>query len=140
MEDVARRRLRLVWTWLLLWTWLPLLAYAGYLVYLSSQPVYQFPPPPFWQADKVVHFGMYSLLGGLGGRAAARSRLGRRAPLVLAACAAFALFDEWYQQFTPGRSSDPFDALADLLGAAAGFVLVLRYHPARHVSRHSSLR
>ena len=140
MEDVARRRLRLVWTWLLLWTWLPLLAYAGYLVYLSSQPVYQFPPPPFWQADKVVHFGMYSLLGGLGGRAAARSRLGRRAPLVLAACAAFALFDEWYQQFTPGRSSDPFDALADLLGATTGFLLVLRYHPARHVSRHPPLR
>ena len=134
MEDVARSRARLVSTWL------PLLAYAGGIVYLSSQPVYEFPPPPFWQADKVVHFAMYSVLGGLGGRAAARSRLGRGAPLVLAGCLAFALFDEWYQEFTPGRSSDLFDALADALGATAGFLLVLRYHPSRHVPRHPPLR
>lgn len=134
MEDVARRRLRA------LWTWLPLVAYAGLIVYLSSQPVYEFPPPPFWQADKVVHFAMYSLCGALGGRAAARAVPGRRGFLVLAACFAFALFDEWYQQFTPGRRSDLADALADAAGASTGFLLVLRYHRPRHVSRHSPLR
>ncbi len=134
MEDVGPRGLA--------WTWLPLLAYAGVIVYLSSQPVYEFPPPPFWQADKVVHLALYSVLGALAARAALRSRLGsgRRAGLMLAACLAFALFDEWYQQFTPGRSSDLLDALADAVGASAGFLLVLRYHRARHVSRHSPLR
>ena len=132
MEDV--RPLRLAWTWL------PLVAYAGLIVYLSSQPVYEFPPPPFWQADKVVHAALYALLGALGGRAAARAVPGRRAFLVLAACFAFALFDEWYQQFTPGRTPDLADALADAVGASAGFLLVLRYHPGRHVSRHSPLR
>ena len=134
MEDVARGGLRR------LWTWLPLLAYAGLIVFLSSQPVYEFPPPPFWQADKVVHLALYGLLGALGGRAAVRARLGRRSALVLAACLAFALFDEWYQQFTPGRSSDVVDALADAIGASAGFLAVLRYHRGRHVSRHSPLR
>lgn len=123
-----------------LWTWLPLLAYAGLIVYLSSQPVYEFPPPPFWQADKVIHAAMYSLLGALGGRAAARAVPGRRAFLVLAGCIAFGLFDEWYQQFTPGRASDLADALADAVGATGGFLLLLRYHPARHVPRHPPLR
>jgi len=134
VEDVARRNLRA------LWSWLPLVAYAGFLIYLSSQPVYQFPPLPFWMADKLVHMALYSVLGALGGRAASRAGLGRRAGLVLAGLVAFGLFDEWYQQFTPGRSSDLLDALADAIGASAGFLLVLRYHRGRHVSRHSPLR
>ena len=88
----------------------------------------------------MVHATIYALLGALGGRAAARALPGRRAYLVLAGCLAFALFDEWYQHFTPGRTPDLVDALADAVGASAGFLLVLRYHPARHVSRHSPLR
>lgn len=134
MEDVGRRARRAAWTWL------PLLAWAGVITALSSRPVYEFPPPPFWQADKVVHLAIFGLLGALGGRAAARALPDRRALLVLAGCIAFGLFDEWYQRFTPGRASDLADWLADAVGAAGGFFLVLRYHPARHVSRHPPLR
>ena len=130
MEDVARR----------LWTWLPLLAYAGAIILLSSQPADELPRPSFFGEDKLVHLAIYSVLGALAARAGTRARLGRGAALLLAPCLAFALFDEWYQQFTPGRSSDLLDVLADALGASAGFLLVLRYHRARHVSRHSTLR
>lgn len=130
MEDVARR----------LWTWLPLAAYAGAVILLSSQPADDLPRPSFPGEDKLVHLAIYAGLGALAARAAARARLGRRGAILLAACLAFALFDEWYQRFTPGRSSDLLDVLADALGASAGFLLVLRYHPARHVPRHSTLR
>ena len=130
MEDVARR----------VWTWLPLLLYAAGITLLSSQPSTSLPAPAFAGEDKLVHMAIYSLFGALAARAALRAGLGRRAVLLYLACVAYGLFDEWYQQFTPGRSSDLFDALADALGAAAGFALVLRYHRARHVSRHSPLR
>jgi VanZ family protein len=134
VEDVTRARLRH------LWTWLPLLAYAGGIVVLSSQPAKKLPPVFFPGADKLVHMALYALLGGLAARAAHRAGLGRRAGLLLVACIAFGLFDEWYQQLTPGRSSDLLDALADAMGASTGFFLVLRYHRARHVPRHSTLR
>lgn len=130
MEDVARR----------LWTWLPLFVYAGAITWLSSQPASDLPAQLFVGEDKLVHMAIYGLLGALAARAAVRGELGRRALLLYLACVAYGLFDEWYQQFTPGRSSDLLDAVADAVGAGAGFALVLRYHRARHVSRHSPLR
>ncbi len=130
MEDVARR----------VWTWLPLLLYAGGITLLSSQPASDLPAPTFLGEDKLVHMAIYSLLGALAARAALRAGMGRGAFLLVLACVAYGLFDEWYQQFTPGRSSDLLDALADAIGAGAGFALVLRYHRARHVSRHPPLR
>lgn len=130
MEDVARR----------LWTWLPLVLYAGGITWLSSQPASELPPPMFVGEDKLVHMAIYSLLGALAARAGLRAGMGRRALFLYLACVAYGLFDEWYQQFTPGRSSDLLDVVADAVGAGAGFTLVLRYHRARHVPRHSPLR
>ena len=133
MEDVRPRRI--------LWTWLPIVAYAGALLALSSRPANQLPPVLFPGADKLVHMALYSLLGGLAARAAVRARLERRsAAVLLVACIAFGLFDEWYQHFIPGRSSSLLDVAADAIGACAGFFLVLRYHRSRHVPRHSPLR
>ena len=132
MEDVRALR------WIS--TWLPLLFYAGGITWLSSQPSTDLPALLFPGEDKLVHVAIYSLFGALAARAAIRAGLGRRAMLLYLACVAYGLFDEWYQQFTPGRSSDLLDALADAIGAGAGFALVLRYHRARHVSRHPPLR
>lgn len=134
MEDVAKGRLGA------LATWLPLLACAAAITWLSSQPADDLPRASFAGEDKLVHMAIYGLLGALGGRAAGRARLGRAALLVLAACIAYGLFDEWYQQFTPGRSSDLLDFAADAVGASAGFAAMLRYHRGRHVPRHSTLR
>ena len=50
--------------------------------------------------------------------------------LVVAAIAAigvFGLVDEWSQSFSPGRRPDLADALADVVGATAGFLLAMRY-------------
>ena len=48
------------------------------------------------------------------------SRPGRRAiPAALAACALFALSDEFHQFFVPGRSVSAADLAVDLLAAAA---------------------
>ena len=36
-----------------------------------------------------------------------------------------AAVDEWTQQFVPGRSSDPRDWMADVIGASLGAILFL---------------
>jgi VanZ family protein len=119
--------------------WAPPILFAGLIILLSSQPASGLPRTWFEHSDKLVHAAIYCLLGALTARAAVRS--GRAVILAaLAGCLAFGLFDEWYQQFTPGRASDLADVLADAIGATAGFLLVVRYHRRRHVPRHSTLR
>jgi VanZ family protein len=71
-------------------------------------------------ADKLVHAGLYAILGALVARAAHpranRVTLGR----LLIGIAAFAAADEWHQRFIPGRSADIRDFAADCAGAVAG--------------------
>ena len=119
--------------------WAPPLLFAGLILFLSSQPGSDLPPTWFEHSDKLVHAAVYWLLGALTARAAVRS--GRAVVIAaLVGCIAFGLFDEWYQQFTPGRASDLADFIADAIGASVGFALVVRYHRRRHVPRHSTLR
>jgi VanZ family protein len=69
------------------------------------------------QSDKLVHFGLFLLLGAL----AARSwphRAGRWSAwlgLFLLGC-----LTEWLQQFVPGRGASGFDLAADVAGASLG--------------------
>ena len=75
-------------------------------------------PPPFPGADKLVHLVLFALLA-----AAARWRFGRSLPVAVAV-AAYAPVSEFVQGLLlPGRSGDPLDARADLVGAALGWVL-----------------
>jgi len=82
--------------------------------------------------DKIAHFGLYALGGALLSGLLLRHRRLRGIPAAAAAVlflALFALLDEWYQSFTPGRTgTDPFDWLADLLGAAVGVTLTYTTH------------
>jgi VanZ family protein len=83
-------------------------------------------PPAFPHADKLVHATLYGTLGFLAARALAAGVGGlaaRRLAVAAAAIAAFAAFDEWHQDFVPGRSSDRLDWLADVVGATAGLVV-----------------
>lgn len=73
-------------------------------------------------ADKVVHFGMYVILGALVARAllAPRTRVG-----LLAAAAwmtVFGMLDEVHQHWIPGRSTSIADWAADILGASVGLL------------------
>ncbi|RMH44598.1 MAG: teicoplanin resistance protein VanZ [Deltaproteobacteria bacterium] len=105
--------------------WLPVAVYAALILAVSSIPASRMPQSPtLWSFDKLLHAGEYFVLGALLARALS---LGppRVDPVIAVAisaivCAAFGAVDEAYQSLTPGRSSSPWDAVADAVGAAAG--------------------
>jgi VanZ family protein len=108
--------------------WLPLIVYGLFITLQSHYPTPEVVPR--WQGlDKLLHVGAYALLGLLFCRAyhsrwpAAAERSLARAGA--ASAAIFGLFDEIHQHFTPFRSADPLDVLADALGGALG---VLAFH------------
>jgi VanZ family protein len=84
-------------------------------------------PGRFW--DKLVHFVVYAVLGLLlmlplsGGRLSGVTI--RSAIWALALSMLHAISDELHQSFTPGRTSDPMDVVADTLGAAAGILTLV---------------
>ena len=90
--------------------------------------------PPIDHFDKLAHFGYF--FGGSGLLSAYLFRLRPERPnwkvILSAAIIVIALvgwLDEWHQSFTPGRrGNDPYDWLADVLGAAAGAFAFKRLH------------
>jgi VanZ family protein len=126
VEDVARRRLA---------AWLPPVAWAVALLVLSAQPSDRLPPPGFWGLDKLVHGGLYAVLGALTGRALRRGRSPVAGWALVAAAVGlvgFGAFDEWTQSFTPGRLSSAADVVADAVGGWAGLLAAARYDGRRH--------
>jgi VanZ family protein len=86
-----------------------------YGLYAPSQPG----PVLFPGVDKVFHLGSFALLMATGMLAGIRAR---RLAVVLAL---HAISSEVVQHLLlPGRSGDPVDAVADLLGVAAGWAAV----------------
>ncbi|MGI8537837.1 MAG: VanZ family protein [Mycobacteriales bacterium] len=79
---------------------------------------------PFPGSDKVVHLLLFAGLAFT-----TRWRFG---PVMagLAAVAGYAALSEVVQAYAlPGRSGDPYDVLADLTGAALGWLLARRVRP-----------
>lgn len=103
------------WTILTLWTWL--------LFYLASAPAGLFPRMPLWGIpwDKIVHAIEWALWSGALAVTLTRQFPGlesRRLFLwTVSAAAVGALAHEVYQIHVPGRSCDPVDWLADMIGA-----------------------
>lgn len=108
--------------------WLPVLAYISVIFALSAQAHLQ-SPLRFANGDKVAHLGEYLVLGLLLVRAV-RANLRVSRPLFAAMIAIGIVVmvgasDEFFQSFIPGRTSDVFDVMADVLGGAlAQFVYV----------------
>jgi VanZ family protein len=108
--------------------WLPVLVYVTVIFALSSQQHLQ-PPIIFPNADKLLHAGEYLVLGLLLVRAV-RATLRVSRPLFAATIAICLVVvvgaaDESLQSLIPGRQSDIFDLLADVMGGAiAQFVYV----------------
>lgn len=75
--------------------------------------------------DKVTHFFVFGLLATLVVRNGLAT--GRRAWMAVVAVSAFGLTDEWHQSFTPGRSVEVADWVADTLGAAAAVAAYVRW-------------
>ncbi len=91
--------------------------------------------PEIPHIDKVLHFGYF-----MGGafifatwillRNSREECLRRRILFPLLLFAVIGALDEWHQTFTPGRSgNDPFDWLADVLGALTGIIIAHSAHP-----------
>jgi len=101
------------------------LAYACLLVWATHHPQPQDllgRNPP---SDKLLHFGAYAILGGLGAATvAAAGRLTPRGAIATAiGLAAFAAIDEVTQPLPWfGRTADPVDWLYDSLGIAIGML------------------
>ena len=76
--------------------------------------------------DKLGHFAMYAVLGGLAGIGWLRARRwpGVAWPLLFAL--AFGAADELRQRTIATRSADPLDWVMDAIGALAGFWVAVR--------------
>jgi VanZ family protein len=112
--------------------WIALVAWGSVIWYFSSLPQQEIEPMslpiPHW--DKVMHAGAFAVGGALQACALRLNTVwGGRAIfwVSLAAIALFGAVDEWHQLYTATRTgADPFDWLADALGAAVGAGLFLR--------------
>ncbi|MEE8105810.1 MAG: VanZ family protein [Planctomycetota bacterium] len=112
--------------------WLAVTFTAAALLFLGDQPAGKLPDPGFSfpGLDKLAHALGYGVLGAVTAWAA-RSASWTRALLVgVAAGLLVGALDEWNQQFSPGRSADAWDLLADVVGSAAG-ALVFRWRRPR---------
>ena len=100
------------------------LVYMAFISILSSLP-----------ASALIRLGLSSFLLNLGhvplyaglGAVTFWSLEGRRVATFAAAaviCGAFAVFDEWYQQFIPGRAPQVEDVLVDAAGILIGIAIV----------------
>jgi VanZ family protein len=108
------------------WAWVPVPLWTVVIFLASSVPGSELPVLP-GQSDKLVHAAVYAILGALVVRAA-RLTWPRwtRARLVAAAtifCLLYGASDEFHQSFTPKRTPDWHDLLADTIGGAIGGLL-----------------
>lgn len=107
---------------LLLWS--PAAVVAGIIFFASSLPGQSFPAVAIWSFDKVVHAAVYAVLGLLVALPLDRLKLiQRRTAIVIVAAmvvTAYGISDELHQRFTPGRSPDVFDVIADAIGGVLG--------------------
>jgi len=110
----------------LLFLWGPV-AFHMTAIFIASSIVTPDPLPGRF-LDKVVHFGIYAVLGALLARALAggiRTVTARRAALAILLSTLYGVTDEWHQSFVPGRTPEPRDVAADFAGAAAGALALL---------------
>lgn len=108
--------------------WAPAFGWALFLLWLGGRPTGAGIAIP--GLDKVAHFGLYGVLGGLAGRGWLRAaRMPGALVVVLAACAV-GVIDELHQIRVPGRTADPLDFVADAAGVLIGFAAGRR-RPAR---------
>jgi VanZ family protein len=121
--------------------WLPALGWATAVFVLSSIPGEALPRVPGWHSDKLVHGAVYLVLGAFCARGLRATTTLSPAALVSATTAlatAYGVTDELHQLFTPRRSCDWRDIVADGIGAALGAVWFAR--GARRLGRRNLTR
>jgi VanZ family protein len=101
--------------------WLPPVLYMVAIFYLSSQSA-PLPAVTVRVWDKLLHLVEYGCLAVLFCRALIGERVGCPAALLgaIILTSAYGASDEWHQLYTPLRSADVRDWLADTIGGVAG--------------------
>ncbi len=114
--------------------WLGFLGWLVLICYLSSKPGNELDSPlfdiPF--GDKILHVAAFATGGCLLALALLASTSCPSTKLLVwcvVAIGVFGVIDEWHQLHTPFRSGgDPFDWLADVMGATLGAFTALPIH------------
>lgn len=103
--------------------WLPVILYCGLIFIQSSYPSTQ-TLTRFPHADKLVHAGVYALLGFLFYRAFQTTKIRKSIALLVIisamASSVYGISDEIHQYFVPSRTASIADVLADVLGSVTG--------------------
>ena len=110
----------------LLWVWGPVVLAMGLIFAVSSMP--NPPEVPGDIPDVGAHGIAYAVLGVLVLRALADARwsgvtLGL-AVVAAVIATAYGVSDEFHQRFVPGRTADPRDITADMVGAVVGIAVI----------------
>ncbi len=106
-----------------LWAWGPVVLYTTTIFILSSRSNVPL-PRSVWRFDKLLHAMEYAGLAMLLWRALRREGVKRAAWWAVLGSSAFGLSDELHQLFTPGRTAEVLDWVADTVGASAGVGLL----------------
>jgi VanZ family protein len=109
----------------------PVVLWALLIFGVSSVPHLSTPAPTFRVTDKVFHCIEFGIFGYLLVSAVAPTETSlspRRAALAFIIGTLFGFFDEMYQSIIPGRTADPYDVAADVLGVLVAVVLWIALH------------
>jgi VanZ family protein len=120
--------------------WVPVIAALVATFVATSIPGQRLPPLGVWNADKFLHAIEYAVIGVLLLRLLGRTAWGSSRPVIalLAATAlasAWGATDEIHQLFTPNRSCDWRDWVADTGGALLGALVYRAAKRARERAR-----
>lgn len=109
---------------------------------LSSFPLHPPLVEEFPWRDKGLHALEYAVLGFLLAHATMRTwetrPLWRVAAVAVVIAMGWGVLDELHQALVPGRVADPFDAVADAVGAVAGVALRSGLRALRGVQRRGA--
>ncbi len=79
--------------------------------------------------DKVVHGGVYMILGLSLAWGRTRTASGVSVAVLIVMGVVYGALVEWYQTFVPGREAELMDGLANAIGVLVGYVLFTRFMP-----------
>ncbi len=99
--------------------WLPVIIVTVGLCTVASVPGRSLPNFLHNDIDKITHAVVYGLLAAsyLYGFGSLAEKFPHRISLFTSCiCLLYAILEEWYQQFIPGRVMDRFDLRADIIG------------------------
>lgn len=104
-----------------------LIVYGIIILSVSSIPGHSIPRFVLLSWDKLLHIIEYSFLGFLS-VSSFNDKSKNQIIIISIVCLCFAILDEIWQSFIPGRFSSGLDVIADGIGIIIGSIFALRYN------------